>query len=182
MTEPRIAPRTFRPADADAITGVDAEKQRDWRRRGYMKGGRTGWTEYKLKEIVALLFVNLLISAKFLPQHAWDLASDEVLGTIIFHAARVPGALIDKTKSKILKSHKTYINKAAMDLTGRPAVGGPIFAWGPSLHPNCYATFDQAQSLAEGSGPHVITTIDLREVGKHLVERAGSLGTVEDRN
>lgn len=169
---------TYAPAVVSAVTGISPDMQRDWRRQQYIPAN-DGWAAYTLNELAAFYFVKLLLAAGFKPAQAWALADAEVTAAIVFHAAMVPGAIIDKTENRILTKRPTYIVKAAKDLTGRNAWAAKIYAWGPSLEPSAYASIEDASNAAAGERyPQVVSFLNLEEVGTSFAFRVEGAHTV----
>ena len=49
---------TFTSSEAQALTGVSAFVQRDWRRNGFMASGDRGWTRYTIEDLCRLHLFN----------------------------------------------------------------------------------------------------------------------------
>ena len=57
--------RRYSPAETASISGVSADVQREWRRRGLMPferatSGTQEWTSFDLKEVAALTIMRIL--------------------------------------------------------------------------------------------------------------------------
>jgi hypothetical protein len=156
-----------------------------------MSEGVGGWTEYDIHDLAQLLLARLLHSHGFQLSKAVAIAESEMLvGALVFHASLQRGTIIDESTAGILKKNPSHLNKAAMKLADRKnrgAVSGYLFIWGDGIEPNTYTSPEHAKAEARrthGDEVHLVTwqTVDLREVGRLLVDRIGGLiGIITDQ-
>lgn len=173
----RVTSRDFRPFDVAEISGVDADQQRDWKRRGFF-AGRTG----DVMEVTRFLLVRTLRDANFDLTEAWRLANDETVGWVVFQAAQLPNAWDDTRAGRVLKQSPSFSLPFGMELTGRRAVAaGPLLAWGPHLQAGLFPSYEAARANVDDDddAPVLIHTLDLTWLPKTLIERAGVIGYVE---
>lgn len=177
-----VTSEQFRPSDVERITGLSVGQQREWRRLGWLPSADGGWSNFTALEVAQLLLVKTLRDQGFELANAWQAANDEVAASIVFHGAEEkPGTIVDKTQSKIMTTHPTYHIQAAFDLTGVGHAGGPFFVWGDGIEAGGYADVNDAIVFKKRQHrPVVVHFVDLVALGALLVERAGTLGTIED--
>jgi hypothetical protein len=175
-----VARKRFQPAAVAAFTGFSVDQLRDLRKRGYGEETDGKWFDADITDIARLFFVKILREQNVELAQAWKLANDEIVAGIVVHAAMEPGAFQDNS-GKVIKD-KNQILKLAFELTGRRVVGSGLFIWGRTIEPNVYKSADQARELINKrlSGPHVMTIVDMHEVGGILFGRIGEpIATVE---
>ena len=176
-------PTVFRPAAVEKITTWTPAQLRDMRKRGFdVRDGDGGWLASTAYTLAKLILVRLQRDAGVEFGDAWARAEGEVVRNIVFHAARLPGAIVDDTDTNFLKNNPTEIIGFAVELAGEHwAAHGDYFIFGTKIPAAVYTDLEEA--IAEGyrkfgEPSPLITIIDLRLISKVLVERAGPLGTV----
>ncbi len=64
----------FLPGETERITGVNAVKQRDWRRHGHLPGELRSWNEFELPDLAALRVMQLLSDLGLGPKRSKEAA------------------------------------------------------------------------------------------------------------
>lgn len=178
-------PRTFRPKEVQQITGFSPAEQRELRHREYLESdGEGGWTTYSLHEVSRLLLARLLRDHGFTLGNAFNAVEASTVRSIVVHACLSRDAIEDKTATRVLSRNPSYANEVAIEVAGARTAGGPLFVFGKGLGPNTFISLDHAQQEAGriSPGPHVLTTINLAELGDALRKNVGGpLVTLHDR-
>ena len=91
MNEPKLYRPLFTPGELEAITGISAATQRDWRRRGFLAKAEDGKHQrYELFSIAYLAALRHLIDAG-LPVAEARLGASAAMNVVEHHAIRLDG-------------------------------------------------------------------------------------------
>jgi DNA-binding transcriptional MerR regulator len=164
--------REFSPSEAEAITGLSATLQRDWRRRGFLPENKDGkWTRFSLSHIIEMFVMKALSDAGFSVSAVTKHAHAAILPTLEF-LYRLPGSVVFEGEEISEELKQEIIDDLCGGLPGRYIVvfqGANGDAGGLRL-----PSLDNLDVyMAERKTAHV-TLIDCELLANTIAERAGS--------
>lgn len=98
-------PTTFRPDEAEVITGVNVILQRNWRRAGYLPKTRKGMARFEIETTADMLAKGKLAERGIPPSTSTRIAKSAATLMMLF-AQDCPGAIDDTTGRAIEKPIK----------------------------------------------------------------------------
>lgn len=151
---------TFTSAEVEAIAGVKADTQRNWRRHGHTTSIGEGWNRHPAQEVAIYLAMAKLVAWQLPPATAKAIAAIAAQRITLF-AYEVPGAAMNER-------------------------GGPITERPVQLPPNLLSerflmattsgisiVANPASFFASVENADVVIVLDLQQLGAELVARAG---------
>ena len=169
---------TFTAGEAEKITGLSPDTQRDWRRRGFLDAPEKGWSRYELRDLAELLVMSALQERGIGPSISKNIAGVVALRLSFFVVSWVE-AIDDRTNGEMEK-----IIQQRRKLVGETR--GHFFIT-PSTEPRRFVIFwangttefveDIGKAFSElSSDPRyhgAILVLDLEALATLLIERAG---------
>ena len=83
---------TFTASEAEQISRVSSDQQRNFRRAGYIRAGDGGWTRYSLEDLAELVVIGFQLERKMPPRIASEIAR-QCAPMIVAHALKNDGAI-----------------------------------------------------------------------------------------
>jgi hypothetical protein len=163
---------TFEAREAERITGVSGQTQREWRRRGFFERAGEGRADHDVHDLARLIVMRALADRAVGPADSSKIAASAAL-RIQYFAMSVPGAIEDKTGGEFTRGMKSR---------HRPLASAFVHWTDRSGDPTRYVVADEDGSmiftndLAEAFDGRLLKSavfvLDLKALGITIAERA----------
>ena len=171
---------TFEAREAEWITGVGRQIQREWRRRGFFAWEGEGRADHKLHDLARLIVMGVLADRGIGPSMSMDIATSAAL-RIEYFALNVPSSIEDSTGDEF---------ERALARSGRPRVAAFVGWTNKAIRPERFLvaeaggitslTNDLNTVFTAPNFDGAVVVLDLEVLGTTIATRAGRpLVTVE---
>lgn len=167
----RVTLNTFSPGELEVATGLGADMQRVWRRRGHLPARDGGRASFDAREAAAIA-VRLELARFGVPPSDTISAGDRAAGAVLH------SALLSKSQTAELRGPFADVARVAKRLADDDRLadsitgsnGGSRYLWGSS--PSTLEFIDDFATMISEERFAAMLVLDLTVIGVHLADRA----------
>jgi hypothetical protein len=174
---------TFTAGEAEAITGVTAVMQRDWRRHEYLRAQSEGWSKHDTHALAQMIFMKAMADVGVGPSISGPVSQSAAM-RIEYFAFSQPNAVADNTGGQFMqfvRARKESVASFFIRWTNKSEVESWAIVW----RDRSVAFATDLRDAVKGIAPEVrssMIAVDLDLLGSILAQRAGRpLVTVEGK-
>jgi hypothetical protein len=167
----RVSLNIFSPGELEVLTGLTADMQRVWRRRGHLPAREGSRTSFDAREAAAVAI--RLELARFGVSPSETIGVGEKAAAVVLHSALLSSSRAAEIRGPFSEVARVAAKFAADDRIANAIIGADCsgrYLWGPG--PSMLAFTEDVASIISDERCTAMLVLDLTVMGVRLAERA----------